>query len=126
MIAISSASVYADDAGRTLDEAAETGFPQLPVPTLEPQRTVEPGPQTYSTRKAAMECALLEDDRLRATIMRPCAIYGPGAALAREWFFVKRALDAVRRRHAHGRTRAPLPTGDNVRARRSSDRRVAR
>lgn len=96
VVAISSASVYADDAGRTLDESKESGFPQLPVPILESQRTVEPGAQTYSTQKVAMEGALLEDVRLRATIVRPCAIHGPGSALAREWFFVKRALDRRR------------------------------
>src|SRR5919201_1350218 len=40
-----------------------------------------------------VEQRLLENGRVPATIVRPCAIYGPGDRLAREWFFVKRALD---------------------------------
>ena len=94
VVAISSASVYADDAGHTLDEATgPADFPAFPVPIAETQRTVEPGRETYSRRKAALERALLEQDRLPATVVRPCAIYGPGDTQAREWFFVKRALD---------------------------------
>jgi nucleoside-diphosphate-sugar epimerase len=94
IVAISSASVYADDDGRTLDEAeAADDFPEFPGPIPETQRTVEPGDATYSTKKAALERRLLENDRIPATIVRPCAIYGPGDRMAREWFFVKRALD---------------------------------
>jgi nucleoside-diphosphate-sugar epimerase len=64
VVAISSASVYADQRGRTLDEARDLGsFPALLA-----------GP-------------------LATTIVRPCAIHGPGAASSREWHFVKRALD---------------------------------
>ncbi|MBV9219134.1 MAG: NAD(P)H-binding protein, partial [Methylobacteriaceae bacterium] len=37
IVVISSASVYCDGAGRTLDEAAETGFPRLPDPISERQ-----------------------------------------------------------------------------------------
>jgi nucleoside-diphosphate-sugar epimerase len=97
VIAISSASVYADADGRTLDEATgEEDFPRLPVPIPERQRTVPPGDATYSTRKAAMERTLLEADDLRATIVRPCAIHGPGTRWSREWYFVKRALDGRR------------------------------
>jgi nucleoside-diphosphate-sugar epimerase len=94
IVAISSASVYADDEGRTLDEAqAADDFPEFPGPIPETQPTVEPGDATYSTKKAALELRLLENDRIPATIVRPCAIYGPGDRMAREWFFVKRALD---------------------------------
>ena len=94
LIAISSASVYADDRGRTLDEASgPDDFPEYPLPMPETQRTVEPGADTYSTNKAAMERALLEQDDVPATVIRPCAIHGPGDRQAREWFFVKRALD---------------------------------
>jgi nucleoside-diphosphate-sugar epimerase len=94
IIAVSSASVYADEAGRTLDEAqsVET-FPELPLPIPETQRTVPPGDATYSTKKVAIEQALLEQDRVPATVVRPCAIYGRGDRMAREWHFVKRALD---------------------------------
>ena len=53
LIAISSASVYADDQGRTLDEAEGVDdFPELPVPIPETQATVEPGDGTYSTKKS--------------------------------------------------------------------------
>jgi len=94
LVVISSASVYTDDDGRTLDE--EGDFPQVPVPMSETQRTVEPGEETYSTRKVALEQALLEGP-LPATLVRACAIHGPGAKLPRELFFVKRALDGRRR-----------------------------
>jgi nucleoside-diphosphate-sugar epimerase len=94
IVAISSASVYADDQGRTLDEAeAEDDFPEFAGPIPETQPTVAPGDATYSTKKAALELLLLENARVPATIVRPCAIYGPGDRMAREWFFAKRALD---------------------------------
>lgn len=94
VVAISSASVYADDTGRTLDEAENVeSFPELPVPIPESQRTVAPGDATYSTKKVALERVLLENDRVPATVIRPCAIYGRGDRMAREWHFVKRALD---------------------------------
>ena len=88
---VSSASVYADDDGRALDgEGGEP--PVMPVPILETQRTAEPGDATYSTRKAELEQTLLEGP-LDATLLRACAIHGPGAQLPRELFFVKRILD---------------------------------
>jgi nucleoside-diphosphate-sugar epimerase len=94
IVAISSASVYRDDQGRTLDEAqGEEDFPEFDGPIPETQPTVDAGDATYSTKKAALELRLLENGRVPATIVRPCAIYGPGDRMAREWFFVKRALD---------------------------------
>ena len=94
IVAVSSASVYADDQGRTLDEAEGVDdFPDLPVPIPETHRTVPPGDATYSTKKVAIERTLLENDRIPATIVRPCAIYGRGDRMAREWHFAKRALD---------------------------------
>lgn len=95
-VAISSASVYADEQGRTLDEAksVET-FPHLPVPIPETQRTTEPSDATYSTQKVAIERTLLEGD-VDATVVRPCAVHGPGAEMPRELFFVRRALDGRR------------------------------
>jgi nucleoside-diphosphate-sugar epimerase len=90
LVVISSASVYADDEGRALD--GESQFPLLPVPIPETQRTAEPGPATYSTQKAELEQTLLEGP-LPATLVRACAIHGPGAKLPRELFFVKRAVD---------------------------------
>jgi nucleoside-diphosphate-sugar epimerase len=94
LIAISSASVYTDDEGRSLDEATgPDGLPRLPVPIAESQPTLAPGDASYSTGKAAIEQALLERSPAPATIIRPCAIYGPGDRQAREWHFVKRVLD---------------------------------
>ncbi|MFQ6553564.1 NAD-dependent epimerase/dehydratase family protein [Aestuariibius insulae] len=104
---ISSASVYADDEGRTLDEARDYGFPRFPVPIREDHRTVTPGPQTYSTRKVAMEQRLLEWATVPVSILRPCAIHGPFSKHAWEWWFVKRLLD--------GRARIPLAYGGRSR-----------
>jgi nucleoside-diphosphate-sugar epimerase len=94
LVVISSASVYADDEGRALD--GEGDPPVMPVPILETQRTAEPGDATYSTRKAELEQTLLEGP-LPSTLLRACAIHGPGAKLPREVYFVKRAVDGRRR-----------------------------
>jgi nucleoside-diphosphate-sugar epimerase len=97
VIVISTGSVYMDDRGRTLDEATNADeFPVFHGPIRETQATVQPGDETYSTRKAAIEEILLSQDELRATIVRPWAIYGPNGSLPREWHFVKRALDGRR------------------------------
>jgi nucleoside-diphosphate-sugar epimerase len=93
LVVISSASVYADDEGRALDGEGDT--PVMPVPILETQRTAEPGDATYSTRKAELEQTLLEGP-LPSTLLRACAIHGPGAKLPRELYFVKRAVDGRR------------------------------
>jgi len=94
IVAISSASVYADEQGRTLDEAqGADDFPDFPVPIPEPQPPVEPGDETYSTKKAKLERILLANGRTAAAVIRPCAIYGRGDRMAREWFFLKRAVD---------------------------------
>lgn len=66
----------------------------------ETQQTVAPGPDTYSTRKIAMEWRLLDGARGAATILRPCAVHGPHSRHPREWWFVKRLLD--------NRSRVPL------------------
>jgi nucleoside-diphosphate-sugar epimerase len=97
LVVISSGSVYADREGRTLDEAesADT-FPHLPVPIPETQPTTTPSDATYSTQKVAIERSVLAAD-VPATVIRPCAIHGPGAELPRELFFVRRALDGRRR-----------------------------
>jgi nucleoside-diphosphate-sugar epimerase len=96
MVVISSASVYCDAKGRTLDEAAQTGFPDFPDPIDEDQRTVPPSAATYSTRKSALEQHLLQNARPPVTLLRACAIYGPGSRHPREWWFVKRILDLRR------------------------------
>ena len=94
IVAISSASVYADAAGRTLDEAqGNDDFPEFPVPIAETQSTVAPGEETYSTKKVRVEQILLANGRIPAAIVRPCAIYGAGDRMGREWHFVRRALE---------------------------------
>jgi nucleoside-diphosphate-sugar epimerase len=95
VVVISTASVYADDEGRAFDgEGGEP--PRLPVPIPETQRTAEPGEATYSTQKAELEQTLLQGP-LPATLIRACAVHGPGAKNPRELFFVKRAFDGRRR-----------------------------
>ncbi len=114
---ISSASVYADGDGRTLDEAAVCGPPRFPVPIPEDHATVAPGPQTYSTRKVAMERRLFERAQGPMTVLRPCSIHGPQSRHAREWWFVKRLLD--------GRSRIPLAYGGRSRFQTTSTRAIA-
>lgn len=95
LVVISTASVYADHEGRAFDgEGGE--LPRLPVPIPETQPTAEPGDATYSTRKAELEQTLLHGP-LPSTVIRACAVYGPGAKNPRELFFVKRAVDGRRR-----------------------------
>src|SRR3954465_4791597 len=94
LVVISSASVYPDGDGRGPDGVGDP--PVMPVPILETQRTAEPGDATYSTRKAELEQTLLQGP-LPATLIRACAVYGPGAKNPRELFFVKRAFDERRR-----------------------------
>lgn len=91
LVVVSSMSVYADDEGRTLDEAGRDGFPQFANPIPETNRRTEPGPETYSTRKVALENAVMALD-LPSVILRPGAIYGVGCRSPREWWFVQRAL----------------------------------
>ena len=107
IVTISSASVYADSQGRSLDKSQGLGFPELPVPITEAQATVPPGPATYSTRKIAMERTLLDGARVPAAVLRPCAIHGPCSQHPREWWFVKRLLD--------GRVSIPLAYGGESR-----------
>ncbi|TCP57548.1 nucleoside-diphosphate-sugar epimerase [Tamaricihabitans halophyticus] len=102
-VVISTASVYRDEEGRSLDEGPTLGYPDFPVPITENQPTVEPGPQTYSTKKVSVERRLLERVERPLTILRPAAIHGPYSTHPREWWFVKRILD--------GRVRIPLAAG---------------
>ncbi len=99
-VVISSVSVYEDDKGRNFDTQAEPdGFPVYPVPLGESQRTIQPGEASYSTRKAGLERELLAvGDRLPTTLLRAGAIHGPHCRTPRELYFVKRNLDARRRR----------------------------
>jgi nucleoside-diphosphate-sugar epimerase len=122
IVAISSASVYADEQGRTLDEAQGVDdFPEFPVPIPESQPTVEPSDETYSTKKVKLERVLLENGRVPAAIVRPCAVYGRDDRMGREWFFVKRALDRrpyvllTNRGEGHFHTTAAENIGELVR-----------
>jgi len=94
LVVLSSAAVYADAAGRSFEGASgPEDFPEFPVPISERQRTVEPADTGYAPRKVTIERAVLDEDELRATVVRPGAVYGPHDARPREWYFVKRALD---------------------------------
>ena len=92
LIAVSSASVYADAAGNSLGTA---NFPDFPAPIREDQPTVAPGLASYSIHKVAMEQRLLASPH-PVSILRPCAIHGLHARHPREWWLIKRALDGRR------------------------------
>jgi nucleoside-diphosphate-sugar epimerase len=100
---ISSASVYADEQGRSLDTAGETGFPEFTGPIPETAPTIAAGPESYSRGKVELERRLLETSGRPVTILRPCAIHGVNSKHPREWWFVKRMLD--------GRKHIPLAAG---------------
>ncbi|MDP9024276.1 MAG: NAD-dependent epimerase/dehydratase family protein [Candidatus Eremiobacteraeota bacterium] len=116
---LSSIMVYADDRGHTIDAVTDSPdhpFPTYPVGITESQRTALPGPERYSTRKAALEHALLSKSKVPAALVRPGAVYGLGSRHPREWWFVKRVLDR-RRRVAlcyGGRSRFHTVSVDNV------------
>lgn len=96
IVAVSSMSVYRDKQGRTLDEATDlASFPRMPVPVPTGWPTVEAGPASYSTRKVAMEAAVLEA-AVPVTILRAGAVYGPFSPAPREWWVVKRLRDGRR------------------------------
>ena len=94
-VVVSSAAIYKDDRGRSFDTQEQPdGAPCYPVPVPETQAVVDPGPDTYATRKVELEQALLAaGDRLPSTLLRAGAIHGPHSPMPRELYFVKRALD---------------------------------
>jgi nucleoside-diphosphate-sugar epimerase len=95
LVVVSSAAVYADPRGRSLD-AGPDEVPEFRVPLTEREPTVVRDEPTYATKKVAIERALLSQDALPSTLVRAGAIYGPGDRGSREWYFVKRALDRRR------------------------------
>jgi nucleoside-diphosphate-sugar epimerase len=101
IVAVSSGAVYADDRGRSLGTAQQTGYPEYPDRIHESQRTIEPDAETYAGRKVAIERRLLDHEKSGMTVLRPCAIHGVYARDLREVWFLKRLLD--------GRSFAPLP-----------------
>lgn len=94
-VVISSGAVYEDDQGRSFDTQEEPdGCPRYPVPVAESYRTVPGGPDTYGTRKVAMEAELLAaGDRLPVTLLRAGTIHGPHSPFLRELYFIQRVLD---------------------------------
>jgi nucleoside-diphosphate-sugar epimerase len=92
LVVISSAAVYADDAGLSLD-ADHGQVPEFRVPLTEQAATVVRETPTYATKKVAIERTLLGQDAVPSTLIRAGAIYGPGDINSREWYFVKRVLD---------------------------------
>jgi nucleoside-diphosphate-sugar epimerase len=96
VVVVSTGAVYADANGRSLEEVREGEVIEFPVPIPERQPTVALGKDTYSSKKAAIERRLLDQNGLPATLVRAGAIYGPGDINSREWHFVKRALDGRR------------------------------
>jgi nucleoside-diphosphate-sugar epimerase len=87
-VVLSSAAVYFPE-----DDA---DWSRVPLPLAERGWTVDPGAATYATKKRAIEEALLGQDTSPATLVRAGAIHGPHSSWAREWHFVKRALDGRR------------------------------
>jgi len=96
LVVLSSAAVYFETEGPRPEPPVIAPFPRLPVPIGERSPTAPPGPETYATKKAAIEQVLLGQDDLPATLIRAGAIHGPWSSWAREWHFVKRALDGRR------------------------------
>ena len=94
---ISTASVYEDDAGRSLETADTLGLPRFAAPRPEQSRTVAPSPESYSSAKMALESRLREASTRPVAILRPCAVHGINSRHPREWWFVKRMLDGRRR-----------------------------
>jgi nucleoside-diphosphate-sugar epimerase len=94
-VMISSKAVYVDDGGNHVNSATA---PRFAGPVTEQQPTMKPGempydsPQGYGANKVAAEQVLL-DTGLPVTVLRPSKVHGEGAAPAREWYFVKRAVD---------------------------------
>jgi nucleoside-diphosphate-sugar epimerase len=90
---ISTASVYADQQGRSLDTSGETGFPQFDGPQPETAPTIAVGPESYSRAKVQLEQRLLDTITRPLAILRPCAIHGINSKHPREFWFAKRMLD---------------------------------
>ncbi|HEX9065586.1 MAG TPA: reductase [Streptosporangiaceae bacterium] len=88
-VMISAKAVYTDAAGRHANSAEP---PDFGGPIAETQPTLPPGDQSYPHGKVAAERVLL-DSGLPVTVLRPGLIHGAGARQAREWIFVRRALD---------------------------------
>jgi nucleoside-diphosphate-sugar epimerase len=91
-IVISSIAVYVEAALRNA-EGGPGQWRSLPIGFTEEHPTMCASPDSYASKKLALEQTLLSADSFPVTILRPGAIYGPYSHYPREWFFVKRALD---------------------------------
>ena len=94
-VMISSKAVYVDAEGRhsNTDEPPRFDGPVAETqPTMAPSRADHTTREGYGANKVAAEQVLL-DSGLPVTVLRPSKVHGAGARLAREWVFVKRALD---------------------------------
>ena len=88
-VVVSSAAVYADEAGRTLGSADP---PQFPAPIAEEQTLVPADLTGYAGGKVRFEHRWLTGD-VPVTVLRPGAIHGRYARNPREWYVLKRILD---------------------------------
>jgi nucleoside-diphosphate-sugar epimerase len=97
VVFISSKAVYRDDQGRHGNSAEPPRFPG-PVtesqPTLPPTRAIPFDTAAgYGPNKVAAEQVLL-DSGYPVTVLRASKVHGEGARPPRQWWWVKRALDA--------------------------------
>ena len=94
-VMISSKAVYVDADGQHSNSSQP---PCFDAPISESQPTLPPGdlpydsPLGYGRNKVAAERVLL-DSGLPVSVLRASKIHGAGARPAREWIYVKRALD---------------------------------
>ena len=94
-VMISSKAVYVDADGHHSNSSQP---PCFDAPISESQPTLPPGdlpydsPLGYGRNKVAAERVLL-DSGLPVSVLRASKIHGDGARPAREWIYVKRALD---------------------------------
>ncbi|GIT82135.1 reductase [Leifsonia sp. LS1] len=95
-VMFSSKAVYVDGEGRHINSPER---PNFGGPVAEGQATLEPAwdgryrsREGYGRNKVAAERVLL-DSGYPATVLRASKVHGVGAALPREWHFVRRVLD---------------------------------
>jgi nucleoside-diphosphate-sugar epimerase len=95
-VVMSSKGVYVDEAGNHVNSDESTHFAG---PIRETQATVAPGGGDFNSRegyganKVAAEMVLFNSG-LPVTVIRASKIHGVDARRPREWYFVKRVLDA--------------------------------
>ena len=99
-VMISSKAVYVDDDGNHSNSDEPPHFDK-PIresqPTLPPREDIPfDSREGYGVNKVAAERVLLDSGE-PVSVLRPSKIHGPGARPAREWMWVKRALDGRRR-----------------------------